>query len=49
VIRQGKIPDLEGSLSRRLSLDTLYSLHADGDFEKCQEIMDQEILERIQG
>jgi transaldolase len=48
VIRQGKIPDLEGPLSRKLSLDTLYSLHADGDFEKSQEIMDREILERIQ-
>jgi transaldolase len=48
-IRQGKIPDLEGPLSRKLSLDTLYSLHADADFEKFQEIMDREILERVQG
>lgn len=39
-IRRAKIPDLNGSLTRQLPLDTLYSLLADADFEKHQEEMD---------
>ena len=46
-IRRDKIPDLDAPLTQRLSLDTLYSLLADADFEKYQREMDQEIKERL--
>jgi transaldolase len=46
-IRRSKLPDLDTTLTQRLSLDTLYSLLADADFEKYQEEMDQEIKERL--
>ncbi|MCA9473204.1 MAG: hypothetical protein KC594_14180, partial [Nitrospira sp.] len=42
-MRGGKIPDLEDSFTMKLSLDTLYSLLADADFEKYQEDMDREM------
>ncbi len=43
VLRRGKIPDLAVPITTKPSLDTLYSLLADADFEKYQEDMDQEI------
>jgi transaldolase len=46
-IRGGKVPDLNGSLTQRLPLDTLYSLLADADFEKHQEEMDDQIARHI--
>lgn len=46
-IRRGKVPDLDSSLTKRLPLDTLYSLMADADFEKYQEEMDREIERRL--
>lgn len=42
-MRRGKIPDLDAPLTQKLALDTLYSLLADADFEKCQEGMDREM------
>lgn len=39
-IRRSKLPPLDGELTRRLDLDTLYTLLADADFEKYQEEMD---------
>ncbi len=47
VIQRDKIPELDGPLSRRLSLDILYSLHADADFDKYQEQMDHEIRQLL--
>lgn len=46
-IRRGKVPDLDSPLTKRLPLDTLYSLMADADFEKYQEEMDREIERRL--
>jgi transaldolase len=46
-IRGGKVPDLNGSLTQRLPLDTLYSLLADADFEKHQKEMDDQIARHI--
>ena len=46
-IRQGKVPNLDAPLTQRLSLDTLYSLMADADFEKYQEEMDGKIERRL--
>lgn len=46
-IRRDKIPDLASPLTAHLSLDTLYSLLADADFEKYQEEMDREIEQRL--
>lgn len=48
-IRRDKLPNLDAALTQRLSLDTLYSLLADADFEKCQDDMDREIKERLKG
>lgn len=42
-MRGGKIPDLEDPITMKPSLDTLYSLLADADFEKYQEDMDWEM------
>lgn len=46
-IRRGKIPDLNGALTRRLPLDTLYSLLADADFEKHQGEMDDQVAQYV--
>ena len=46
-IRRSKLPDLGAPLTARLPLDTLYSLLADGDFEKEQEEIDREIARRL--
>lgn len=43
-MRGGKIPDLEAPITTKPSLDTLYSLLADADFEKYQEDMDREMM-----
>jgi transaldolase len=37
---RAKLPDLDAPLTRRVALDTLYSLHADADFEKEQAAID---------
>jgi transaldolase len=46
-LRKNKLPDFAAALTRRLALDTLYSLLADADFEKYQEDMDRQIQEHI--
>jgi transaldolase len=45
-IRRGKLPDLASDVPGRFALDTLYTLHAHGDFERHQEQMDAEIARR---
>lgn len=45
-LRRNKLPDVHAPLTSRLALDTLYSLLADADFEKEQELIDAEILAR---
>ncbi|HXV80158.1 MAG TPA: transaldolase family protein [Candidatus Binatia bacterium] len=47
-IRRDKVPNLNAPLTQRVSLDTLYSLLADADFEKYQDNMDREIKERLE-
>lgn len=47
-IRRDKLPNLDAGLMHKVAIDTLYSLHADGDFEKTQQQMDQEITERLE-
>lgn len=47
-LRRSKLPDPATPLSHRLSLDTLFTLLADADFEKYQEEMDREIEKRIE-
>jgi hypothetical protein len=39
-IRRGKLPDWEGEAVGRFALDTLFTLHAHGDFVQNQEAMD---------
>jgi len=46
-IRRSKLPDFGSELTRRLPLDTLYTLLADADFEKYQEEMDAMLLARL--
>ncbi len=48
-LRQNKLPQLGAPLTARLPLDTLYTLLADADFDKCQEEMDTLIDERVGG
>jgi transaldolase len=48
-LRKNKLPDLDSPLTKKLPLDTLYSLLAVADFMKFQEGMDQRIAERIEG
>jgi transaldolase len=46
-LRKNKLPDLSASLTRRMPIDTLFSLLADADFDKFQEDMDRQIAARI--
>jgi transaldolase len=46
-IRQNKLPDLGSELTRRLALDTLYSLLADGDFDNEQDAIDATLTQRL--
>ena len=46
-LQLGKIPDLGASLSKKMALDTLYTLHADADFELHQEKIDRLIAEHL--
>jgi len=46
-LRKNKLPDLHAPLTRRLPIDTLFSLLADADFDKFQEDMDRQLHERI--
>jgi transaldolase len=47
-LRKNKLPDFDSELTKRLPLDTLYTLLADADFEKYQEEMDGMIRETLQ-
>lgn len=38
-----KLPDVNAPLTRALALDTLYTLHADADFENAQAVIDAKI------
>jgi transaldolase len=46
-LRQNKLPDLDSPLTKKLPLDTLYSLLAVADFMKFQDGMDRRIAVRI--
>jgi transaldolase len=46
-LRKNKLPDLTSALTKRLPIDTLFTLLADADFEKFQEDMDKQIEARI--
>jgi len=46
--RRGKLPDFESPLTERVAIDTLYSLLANADFTKHQEIIDRQIAERVE-
>ena len=46
-LRKSKLPDFGSALTKRLPLDTLYTLLADVDFETYQEDMDRQIEARI--
>jgi len=48
-LRKNKLPDFASPLTARLSLDTLYTLLADADFDKFQEEMDAMIAARLGG
>ena len=48
-LRKSKLPDLASPLTRRLPMDTLYTLLADADFEKYQDEMDALIAKRVGG
>jgi transaldolase len=48
-LRRSKLPDVHAALTRRVALDTLYSLLADADFEKEQELIDTELMARRHG
>jgi transaldolase len=45
-LRRSKLPDLDAPLTKRLALDTLYTLLADADFEKEQAAIDRAIASR---
>lgn len=47
-LRKGKLPDLDSALTRKLPLDTLYSLLAVGDFINFQDRMDEMIRASIE-
>jgi transaldolase len=46
-IRRTKLPDLGADLTRRVALDTLYSLLADGDFDNEQGAIDAGLAQRL--
>ena len=46
-LRKNKLPDMTSALTKRLPIDTLYSLLADADFEKHQDDMDAMIAARV--
>ena len=48
-LRKSKLPDFNSALTKRLPIDTLYTLLADADFEKYQEDMDHTTEERVGG
>ncbi len=48
-IRASKVPDLSSPLHDRIALDTLFTLHADADFDKHQEAMDERLLSVLTG
>jgi transaldolase len=47
VLRRGKLPDLGADLTRRLPLDTLYTLLADGDFDTEQDAIDAALARAV--
>lgn len=46
-MRRSKLPDLQSALTRKIALDTLYSLLADADFENEQAAIDRQIESRL--
>lgn len=48
-IRESKVPDLSAPLHDRIAFDTLFTLHADADFDKHQEAMDERLLAALTG
>jgi transaldolase len=46
-LARSKLPDLDAPLTRRLALDTLYSLLADADFEKEQAAIDRSLVPAV--
>jgi transaldolase len=46
-MKKNKLPDLEAPVTKRLALDTLFSLLADADFENHQAEIDRKIAERL--
>lgn len=46
-MEQGKLPDLDGALIRRVPIDTHMSLLANADFQRHQRSMDAVILQRL--
>ncbi len=46
-LEKSKMPNLDAPLTRRLPLDTLYSLLAFADFAKVQDQMDRQIQKKI--
>jgi transaldolase len=48
-LRHSKLPSLQAPLTRRVALDTLYSLLADADFVKEQQLIDTELMARRHG
>lgn len=47
-LRKSKLPNLDSPLSKRIAMDTLYSLLAIGDFTNSQDEMDQLIRDSIE-
>jgi len=46
-LRRRKLPDPQAPVTRRVALDTLYSLLADGDFENHQDAIDEAMRHRL--
>lgn len=46
-LRRSKLPDLGAELTRRLALDTLYTLLADGDFANEQRLIDAALTRQV--
>ncbi|MEX2493887.1 MAG: transaldolase family protein [Nitrospirales bacterium] len=46
-LRRGKLPDLDAQITKQLALDTLFTLHADADFEEHQEEIDRQVARHL--
>jgi transaldolase len=47
-LRRSKLPDLGAEITRRVALDTLYSLLADGDFDNEQRAIDAGLVRQVE-